>query len=202
MNFEEILKRISPKLKGIVYRLKGFPPFFSTDDLYQEAMSHLWVDYKEGKLSDKTDSYILQGCYFYLKNYMRKNKSRAPLVSLDGIIYDEKGEERNMDNILSLEDQHSALDDILRDREEKGSGQDNLDFLKSRDSLFDDVHAKVIIDQINNNGLTSREKEVFHLALEGLTTREIGRRLGVSHVMVVKLQKKIRGKCREHLDMR
>ncbi|MDD4894563.1 MAG: sigma-70 family RNA polymerase sigma factor [Candidatus Omnitrophica bacterium] len=174
MCFEEIIKRISPKLKGIVYRLKSYFPFFSMDDLYQEAMSHLWVDYKEGKLSDKTDSYILQGCYFYLKNYIRKNKSRVLLISLDGIIYDEKGEEHAMNNILSLEDPHSALDDI---------------------------HANFLLEQINNNGLTKREKEVFHLVLEGLTTREIGRRLGVSHVRIVKLQKRIREKCREHLDM-
>ncbi len=173
MNFEETIKRISPKLKGIVYRLKSYFPVFGMDDLCQEAMSHLWIDYREGKLSDKTDSYILQGCYFYLKNYIRKNKPRALLVSLDGFIYDEKGEEFNMGDVLSLEDPHSALDDI---------------------------HADFLLEQINNNGLSRREKEVFHLALEGLTTREIGDRLGVSHVMIVKLRKRIREKCRKHLD--
>ncbi len=174
MYFEEIIKRISPKLKGIVYRLKGYFPLFSAEDLYQEVMSHLWVDYKEGKLSDKTDSYILQGCYFYLKNYIRKNKPRALFVSLDGFIYDENGEEFNMGDVLSLEDPRSVLEDI---------------------------HANFLLEQINNNGLTRREKEVFHLALEGLTTREIGNRLGVSHVMVVKLQKRIREKCRKHMDI-
>ena len=51
-----------------------------------------------------------------------------------------------------------------------------------------------------NNGLTPREKEVFILALEGLTVREIGDRLGVSHVRVVKLRANIKEKCIKHLD--
>jgi RNA polymerase sigma factor (sigma-70 family) len=174
MNFEEILKRLSPTIKRIAYKLKGYSPYINEEDLYQEAMSHLWVDYKEGKLSDKTDSYILQGCYFHLKNYLRKNKTRSLLLSLDGVVYDEEGQELRVDNILYWQDPHSALDEI---------------------------HVKFFLEQINNNGLTKREKEVFYLALEGLTTREIGRRLGVSHVRVVKLQKKIREKCKEHLDI-
>jgi RNA polymerase sigma factor (sigma-70 family) len=44
--------------------------------------------------------------------------------------------------------------------------------------------------------LDEREKEIVRLSAEGLTVREIGSRLGISHVMVVKMRKKIRIKCR------
>ena len=47
--------------------------------------------------------------------------------------------------------------------------------------------------------LTDRERYVFGLYLQGLTTREIGNRLNVSHVMVVKIEKRISEKCR-HLS--
>jgi RNA polymerase sigma factor (sigma-70 family) len=43
--------------------------------------------------------------------------------------------------------------------------------------------------------LNEREKVVFRLYLDGLTTRDIGTRLGISHVMVVKIKKKIKEKC-------
>jgi len=171
MSFEILLKRISPTLKRITYKLNGHFSFFNDEDLYQEALIHLWLDFKEGKLSDKTDSYILQGCYFHLKNYIRKNYDKANLISLENSANEE--EALNLDNILSLEDPQSS---------------------------FELIHCKMLIEKINNNGLTKREKEVFSLALEGLTTRETGSRLGISHVRVVKLKSKIRDKCKKYLD--
>ena len=45
------------------------------------------------------------------------------------------------------------------------------------------------------NVLNKREKKVLFLSLEGLTKREIGKRLGVSHVMVMKIEKGLRTKC-------
>jgi RNA polymerase sigma factor (sigma-70 family) len=44
--------------------------------------------------------------------------------------------------------------------------------------------------------LDEREQEVLRLLMEGLTVREIGDRLGISHVMVVKLWRRMRDKCR------
>ena len=172
MYFKELIKRISPILKRITYRLNGHYSFFNDEDLYQEALVHLWVDYKDGKLIDKTDSYILQGCYFYLKNYLRKNYDKARLISLENTVNDEDGT-FNLDDILS-----------------SGNPKSCLEF----------IHCEMLIEKINNNGLTQREKEVFNLALEGLTTREIGSRLGISHVRIVKLKGKIREKCRKYLD--
>lgn len=174
MAFEELLQEISPKLKGIAHKLRGYCAFLGEDDLYQEAVARLWADYQRGKLADKTDSYILQGCYFYLRNYLRTKIQKAMIVSLSECLYDGTGNELSMESIISAD---------------------------PRCLVRDDAHTNAIIDQINNNGLTSREKEVFNLALSGLTTREIGSRLGISHVRVVMLRKQIRQKCRKHLDI-
>jgi len=174
MYFEELLKKISPKLKGIAWRLSGRGLNSCSDDLYQEAMVHLWGRFQQGALADKTDSYILQGCYFYLKNYLRMHRRKAVLVSLDEVVYDDEGSPLRLDEIIPQEGGCSVRDTANTDS---------------------------IIEQINNNGLTLREKEVFNLGLTGLTIREIGVRLGISHVRVVKVQKKIRQKCRRHLDI-
>lgn len=72
MSFQELHQKLSPTIKRIAYRLNGHYRSFNHDDLYQEATIHLWSNFLKGKLSDKTDSYILQGCYFHLKNYIRK----------------------------------------------------------------------------------------------------------------------------------
>jgi len=45
--------------------------------------------------------------------------------------------------------------------------------------------------------LTSREKEIFELLFSDFTTREIGEKLHISHVMVIKVKKKIRNRCRK-----
>jgi len=161
MVFEELVKRISPKLKRITYKLNGHFSFFNEEDLYQEALLHLWQDFCLGKLDNKTDSYILQGCYFHLKNYIRKTRDKSNLVSLNAMIEEEGS---NLEEILCLENSKSCLADLEN---------------------------KILIQEIQNNGLTQREKEIFCLSLEGLTTREIGKKLGISHVMVIKIKKKL-----------
>jgi len=172
MTYELLVKKIAPSLRGIAYRLTRKCPFCSYDDLYQEALIHLWDDFRKGRLSDKTDSYILQGCYFYLKNYIRKNSNKARIISIDSARSDEDG--------LNL------AETILN--------------LESPGSLLNDTHCRLLIEQINNNGLTSQEKQIFNFALEGLTVREIGSRMGISHVRVVRLRQRIAGKCLKHFD--
>ena len=171
MSFEELVKRISPILKRITYKLNGHFSFFNDEDLFQEALVFLWDSFKKGKLDDKTDSYILQGCYFYLKNYLRKVGKRVRSVS----IYAKKEEDTSFEETLLLDD---------------GCTQKFLDYLDS----------KLLIEAILNNGLTKREKDVFSLCAEGLTTREIGKRLGISHVRVVKLRSNIKRKSKYLLN--
>lgn len=164
MTFEELAKKVSPTLKRITYKLNGHFSFFNDEDLYQEALVHLWLDFRDGKLEDKTESYILQGCYFHLKNYLRKVRVRANLVSMEALI-DEEG---------------NQIQDLLP--------------VQETGFYFDRLDSKMLVQQIQDNGLTKREKEVLSLCLEGLTVREIGRRLGISHVRIVKIKAGIKEK--------
>lgn len=162
--FEALLKRMSPTIRRISYRLNGHFTFFDEDDLFQEALEHLWKAYTDGSLEDKTDSYILQGCYFHLKNYIRKAVDRASVLSLNKLISEEGS---SIEKFLGKED---------------NSSEERL----SINSIFIDRAA----------GITKREKSIIDLSLKGLTTRQIGARLGISHVMVIKVRKKIRHRYR------
>ncbi|MDD5120950.1 MAG: sigma-70 family RNA polymerase sigma factor [Candidatus Omnitrophica bacterium] len=172
MNFEELHKKLSPTIKRIAWKLNGHYRSFSHDDLYQEATVHLWTNFLRGKLCDKTDSYILQGCYFHLKNYIRKINERSNIISIDAA--------------LSLNEE-STIEDIL--------GK-----YWSCDDCRDELHNKFLTESIRNNGFNPREKKLFEYLGQGMTTRSIGKRLGISHVSVVKLMRKIRVKARKHLD--
>ena len=169
MSFENLVHKISPKLKGITHRLNGHFTFFNEDDLYQEAMVHLWTDFQQGKLADKTDSYVLQGCYFYLKNYIRKTQDKASLVRLYTL--NEDGEEADLEQWISL---------------------------RTPQSDFEELRDRIFLEDIQDENWAAREKEILALSLDGFTTREIGQRLGISHVMVIKLKNKIKEKCQKY----
>jgi RNA polymerase sigma factor (sigma-70 family) len=170
MHFEELQNNLSPVIRRIAYKLNGKYRTFGHEDLFQEALMHLWTNFTSGKLQDKTESYILQGCYFHLKNYIRKVNEK-PDLSLDGMVF---------------------------------SGSEDLDF---KDLIIDNrqrdtrelLDAKLLAETIQNNGFDSREKRILMLLKNGSTTREIGKKIGVSHVMVVKLMGKIRTKCQKYL---
>ena len=171
-DFEQIVKRISPTLKRIAYKLGGHSSFFNDEDLFQEAITRLWQDFLAGKLDDKTDSYLLQGCYFHLKNYLRIAKDKAKLISLN--------------TFFSGNDEEANLDETL--------------YLGSTESHFDEVNSSLLVEDIMNDGLTKREKQVFSLCLEGLTVREMALRLSISHVRVIKIEKNMRRKLKKFLD--
>ena len=163
-NFEEMIGKLSPILRRITHKLNGHFTFFDDDDLFQEALEHLWIAYKDGNLSDKTDSYVLQGCYFHLKNYIRKAMDRAKLTSLNSVI----GEEGStIEDLLMVEDH----------------------------SIVDAVDSAMLAERIHMSGLSKKEEEVLRLSLEEMTVREIGRKMGISHVMVIKLKKRVKIKC-------
>lgn len=166
MTFENVVDRFSPTLKRISYKLNGHFTYFDDDDLMQEAIWHLWFKFKEGELEGKTDSYVLQGCYFHLKNYIRKAMDKAKLLSLNAALDDED---------VELE-QRIAFSDPAFDEMDEASFVKELPVLKS---------------------LSAREKKIMLLSLEGMTVREIGMKLGISHVMVVKIKKMIKDKCGE-----
>jgi len=72
MEYTELIEKINISLVKMAKKLRrdGFP--FEENDLLQELYLHLWDEWKNGKLSDRSISYILRGCYLYLKNFMRK----------------------------------------------------------------------------------------------------------------------------------
>lgn len=174
MVFEALVKKISPTLKRITYRLNGHYTTFNHDDLYQEALIRLWEDCKKGKLDDKTDSYILQGCYFHLKNYIRKTKDHKPMVSFEAL--------------CGNEDESYSLEEKLLPQNE------------GKDAAVEYFHNKMLADTIRNNGFSPREKEILKYHSLGFTTREIGAKLGISHVMVIKMTGKLKVKCKQYLD--
>lgn len=162
MTFEELINRLTPKLRGIAYRLNGRYTVLDHDDLYQETLKHLWKFYKEGKLEGKTDSYILQGCYYHLMNRLRGIADNSFFIRLDELV-SEDGD---------------TLEELL-------PGEDNGEY-----------EAAEIRELLERCGLTAREKEVLRLYAEGLTVREVGEQLGVSHVAVLKMIGKIREKVK------
>ena len=172
MSFQELHQKLSPTIKRIAYRLNGHYRSFNHDDLYQEATIHLWSSFLKGKLSDKTDSYILQGCYFHLKNYIRKVNERSNIVSIDAALNN---------------DDESTLEDVLGE------------YWACADCR-DDLHNKFLAQSIRDNGFNPKEKRLLSYFSQGLTTRDIGKRMGVSHVSVVKMAQKIRAKSKKHLD--
>jgi RNA polymerase sigma factor (sigma-70 family) len=173
MSFDDLVKRITPILRKITHKLNklnGYDPVINEEDLFQEALIHLWVNFEADKLLDKTDSYILQGCYFHLRNYLRKNQNEADLLSLD-----------NPDNGDTLLNELSERQEIL--------------FLSDSASSGSPLQAKLLVETLlQEDVLTKREKEVLSLYREGLTVREIGKRLGISHVRVIQLKNKIKNK--------
>jgi len=163
--FETLIKRISPTLRRISHRLNGRFAFFNDDDLCQEALINLWVMSGKGALDDKTDSYILQGCYFHLKNYIRTAMDRANLISFENPI-DEEG---------------TMLEEIIASQDASPARH---------------LEDEMLYEEMRKIGLNERELKIINMCTEGMTMREIGERLGISHVAVVKFRKKISEKCK------
>jgi RNA polymerase sigma factor (sigma-70 family) len=163
-NFEVLMNRLSPTIRRISHKLNGHFTFFNDDDLCQEALVHLWVMFQGGTLDDKTDSYILQGCYFHLKNYIRTSMDKVRIQSIESPI-DEDG---------------TMLEEVLASNEP---------------SCKEQVEDKILYEEAYKNGLDEREIAIIKMGADGLTVREIGKKLGISHVAVIKLRKKIREKC-------
>ncbi|MFA5089753.1 MAG: sigma-70 family RNA polymerase sigma factor [Candidatus Omnitrophota bacterium] len=173
MDFEEVIKKFSPTVRRIAYKLNGSYRTFNHDDLYQEAILYLWSVFRQDKLADKTDSYILQGCYFHLKNYIRKVNEKLNMLAIEYTMEDGNG--------IALEEELS------------------LNLQEANDTRIL-LNNKLLAEEIQNGDFNQREKMIMIFLKDGLTTRDIGKRIGVSHVMVVKLMSKMREKCRKYID--
>ncbi len=160
MEFNSLLDKISPVLRKIARRHSSYGKASLEDDLYQEMCLHLWNNFRTGLPIGFNYSYAIKSCQFHLLNYLRKERIKARLVSLEQCI-NEEGQ---------------TLKELIPDTSEP---------------LGRSLERSISIDDILNNGFSPREKEVFSLLLTGLTAREAGKRLGISHVMVLKCKKAI-----------
>jgi len=85
MNFDELVKKIYPKLSRIIAKMWTKTSVFDREDMLSEALVFLWSQWNGGKIQNKTESFILQGCYFHIKNSARKtfNARETRWLSLD-----------------------------------------------------------------------------------------------------------------------
>lgn len=164
--FNELAAQFNSGIKAIANKHKPQCGFVDSDDLMQEALFSLWLKWKEGKLFGKNKSYILKGSYFDMKNFLRKTMDAVIPFSLD----------------TPINEEGAILEEIIPDGR--------------LDNTIRNSEANFLIDAIRNDGLTIREKEVFEYFLQGFNTRQIGEKLGISHVRVVKIEKNIWNKTR------
>ena len=131
------------------------------EDLLQEALIHLWLT--EARRPGQTKSWYLQSCKYHLLHYLASGRSI------------DSGKRRAGQLLPNHDADHS--DGFP---EEMDSGN----------SVFTCVSARDIISLLSPQ-LLPQEKAVLNCFADGLGPREIGRKLKMSHTMVIKHRRKI-----------
>jgi RNA polymerase sigma factor (sigma-70 family) len=131
------------------------------EDLLQEAMVHLWLT--ETRRPGQTRSWYLQSCRFHLQHYLNSGRS------IDSA-------KRWRDQLPLME--HSA--------EEESGGEVG----DSGNSVLTSVSAREIMSLLAPL-LTPQEQAVLNCLADGLGPREIGRKMNLSHTMVIRHRRKI-----------
>ncbi len=90
MNTGELIKELDCKLKAIAFKLARQYQNYDSEDLLQEMYLYLWENYNQHSGENLTNSYILQGCWFHIKNFIRNSNKSFSHYSLD--YSPEKGE--------------------------------------------------------------------------------------------------------------
>jgi RNA polymerase sigma factor (sigma-70 family) len=117
VDFETLYDRICPALKKMARYYNGHGFFIDGDDLYQEMCMHLWGNYKAGMPNGINEPYVIKGCEFHIRNYIRKHRSKASFTSLQE----------------PIGDSGDTLQDVLPDRKEP------IDVLAQRDIFLDEI---------------------------------------------------------------
>jgi len=126
------------------------------DDLLQEALVHLWVT--EVGRPGQTRSWYLQSCRYHLLHYLAAGRS--------------------VDSAKRRGGQTSFVEDLDGPISATGDGD-------SGESVFGLVSARDIIALLSPL-LSRQERLVLECFADGLRLREIGRKLGISHTMVIR----------------
>ena len=82
MAFEQLLHLMEGGLQFIV-RHYNLPSFIGKDDLLQEAKIFLYQKYHDTGWKGKNYTYMLTACRFALSNFLRKNREKANMISLE-----------------------------------------------------------------------------------------------------------------------
>jgi RNA polymerase sigma factor (sigma-70 family) len=71
-------------------------------------------------------------------------------------------------------------------------GQTLKDFLPDPGPEFrNEIEANLLTERIEKENFSTKERKIFFLLKKDYTTRQIGKKLNISHVMVIKYKKKI-----------
>ncbi|MFH1798486.1 MAG: sigma-70 family RNA polymerase sigma factor [Candidatus Omnitrophota bacterium] len=160
MSFELLFKKISPRLRKIARIYKSYVISIDENDLYQEMCVHLWKNFEEEIPEGINEAYIVKGCEFQILNYLRKQKDKVYILSME----------------TPVNEEGLRVEDLLADEKE---------------GLDVEIDRNMVLEKLAEACTKEKEKEVFSLLLDGYTVREIGIRLGISHVMVIKHKNRI-----------
>lgn len=138
------------------------------DDLMQEGMIHLWQ--VEEKRPNQSRSWYFQSCRFYLSHRLDHGRS-----------------------VDSLKRQESLVALVPSEQDEEAGF---FLFQESRSVSLSDLHAQEIL-QLLRKRLTGMQQMVLAGLADGLSSREIGSKLGVSHKAVIKHRRKIADAARQ-----
>jgi RNA polymerase sigma factor (sigma-70 family) len=131
------------------------------EDLLQEALIHLWTT--EIARSGQTRSWYLQSCKYHLQHYLARGRSVDSAKRKAGKLPQEMDDDG---------------EDWFADEADSGN------------SVYEVVSARDIISVLSPR-LDRQERAVLECFADGLRVREIGRRLRVSHTMVIRHRRKI-----------
>jgi DNA-directed RNA polymerase specialized sigma24 family protein len=131
------------------------------EDLLQEALIHLWLT--ESRRPAQTRSWYLQSCKYHLLHYLASGRSV------------DSGKRRAGQMLPSYE-----AEPLEGFPEEMDSGNSVLTWVSARDIIA-----------LLSPQLLPLEIAVLHCFADGLGPREIGRKLKMSHTMVIKHRRKI-----------
>ena len=131
------------------------------EDLMQEALIHLWQVQEQNP--GQTKNWYLQNCRFHLLHYLALGRS-----------------------VDSPKRRASQVQPSPPDEDQ----DDLLDCFESTDPVLAEVSAREIVSALAKV-LSDREMIILRWLSEGLGAREIAKRLGISHPMVIKHRRKI-----------
>jgi len=130
------------------------------EELVQEALIRLWLQVE--RRPGQSESWYLHGCKLHLLNYIKRGRSvDSPRHSSKSIVHG------------------------IADQRQHGDSSHEMERLGTETAVESEVCARDMIAMLMKC-TDSLDKEILGYLAEGYGVREIGRKLGISHVAVLK----------------